>query len=75
MPDVTFDPIHRSDQLISFDLPYVNCHHGMAMARRNEGGGGQHDDQEHQHDIDQRADIDLIQLTIHAVPYTARGVR
>ena len=45
------------------------------LACGNEGGGGQHDDQEHQHDIDQGDDVDLIQLTIHAGPCIAPGVR
>lgn len=45
------------------------------LACRNECGGGQHNDQKHQHDIDQGDHVDLIDLTIHVVPCTAREVR
>ena len=45
------------------------------LSGRDERRRGQHDDEQHQHDIDQRNHVDLIDLTLHGAPCTARAVR
>ena len=51
------------------------CQIDRNLSAADKGGGGQHDDQQYQHDVHEGDDVDLINVSLHGVPCGGRGSR